>query len=87
MVQKLCGIEKKFGQNGGQEGSVQKNCRKSICRGRLLGQIFASSDRGRGPLQDEHHSGSRPCSFPGLCLTRSGMAPEWFRGVPVVAAS
>ena len=46
-----------------------------------------SSDRGRGPLQDEDHSGSRPRSFPGLYLMRSGRAPEWFRSVPVVAGS
>ena len=46
-----------------------------------------SSGRGRGLLRDEDHSGSRPPSFPGLCLMRAGMAPEWFRSVPVVAGS
>ena len=57
------------------------------CRGHLLGQSFVSSDRGRDLLQDEDHSGSRPHLFPGLCLMRSGWAPEWFRSVPVVAGS
>ena len=57
------------------------------CRGVLLGQSFVSSGRGRGLLQDEDHSGSRPRSFPGLRLMRAGMAPEWFRSVPVVAGS
>ena len=57
------------------------------CRGHLLGQNFVSSDRERGPLQDEDHSGSRPHSFPGLYLMRSGRAPEWFRSSPVVAGS
>ena len=60
---------------------------KYWCRGHLLGQSFVSSDRGRGPLQDEDHSGSCPRLFPGLCLTRSWMAREWFRSVPVVAGS
>ena len=57
------------------------------CRGHLLGQSFESSDRGRGPLQDEDHSGSRPHSFPGLYLMRSGRDPEWFWSGPVVADS
>ena len=57
------------------------------CHGVLLGQSFVSSGRGRGPFQDEDHSGSRPRSFPGLNLMRAGMAPEWFRSVPVVAGS
>ena len=59
----------------------------NICRGHILGQNFVSSDCGRGPLQDEDHSGSRPHSFPGLYLMRSGRAPEWFRSDPVVAGS
>ena len=58
-----------------------------MCHGGLLGQSFVSSGRGRGPLQDEDHSGSRLRSFPGLCLMRSGIAPEWFRSAPVVAGS
>ena len=41
----------------------------------------------RGRLQDEDHSGSRRRSFPGFYLMRSGMAPELFRSVPVVAGS
>ena len=41
---------------------------KHYCRGGLLGQSFVSSGHGRGPLQDEDHSGSRPRSFLGLCL-------------------
>ena len=57
------------------------------CSGRLLGQSFVSSDRGRGPLQDEDHPGSRPHSFPGLYLMRSGRAPEWFRSILIVAGS
>ena len=44
--------------------------------GTLLGQSFVSSDHGRGPLQDEDHSGSHPHSFPGLYLLRSGRVPE-----------
>ena len=42
------------------------------CRGLLLGQCFMSSGRGRDLLQDEDHSGSRPHSFPGYYLMRSG---------------
>ena len=57
------------------------------CRGPLLGQSFVSSGRGRGPLQVEDHSGSRPHSFPGLFLMRSRRAPEWFRSILVVAGS
>ena len=53
----------------------------------LLGQSFVSSDRGKGPPQDEDHSGSRPHSFPGLYLMRSGRAPEWFRSILVVPGS
>ena len=56
-------------------------------RGHLLGQSFALSGCGGGPLQDEDHSGSRPHSFPGLNSMRSGSAPEWFRSGPVVASS
>ena len=37
-----------------------------------------SSDRGRGPLQDEDQSGSHPHSFSGLYLMGSGRAPHWF---------
>ena len=59
----------------------------SPCRGHLLGQSFGSTDRGRDPLQDEDSSGSRPHSFPGYYLMRSGRAPEWFRSSPVVAGS
>ena len=58
---------------------------RAPCRGNLLGQSFVSSDRGRGPLQDEDHSGSHPHSFPGLYLMRSGRAPESFRRGLVVA--
>ena len=61
-----------FGNHAAEKISEQS------CRGHLLGQNFVSSDRGRGPLQDEDHSGSRPHSFPGLYLMRSGCAPEWF---------
>ena len=43
-----------------------------MCRGLLLGQCFLSSGRGRDLLQDEDHSGSRPHSFPGYYLMRSG---------------
>ena len=57
------------------------------CRGHLLGHSFVSSECGRGPLQDEDHSGSRPHSFPGLYLMRCGRAPEWFRSGPGVAGS
>ena len=57
------------------------------CRGLLLGQSFASTDRGRGPLQDEDHSGSRPHSFPAYYVVRSGRATEWCRSGPVVAGS
>ena len=60
---------------------------KAECRGLLLGQSFVLSDRGRDPLQDEDHSGSRPNSFPGYCLMRAGRAPEWLRSGPVVAGS
>ena len=55
------------------------------CRDRLLGQSFVPSDRRRDPLQDEDHSGSRPHSFPGYYLMRSGRAPEWFRSGSGVA--
>ena len=48
-----------------------------ICHGHLMGRSFVSSDRGRGPLQDEDPSRSRPQSFPGLYLMHSGRAPEW----------
>ena len=58
-----------------------------FCRGHLLGQSFESPDHGRGPLQDENHSGSRPHSLPGLYLMHSGRAPEWFRSGHVVAGS
>ena len=64
--------------------SFFSNC---LYRGHLLGQIFVSPDRGGGPLQDDDHSRSRPHSFPGLDLMRSGWAPEWFRSGPVVAGS
>ena len=60
---------------------------KEYCRNPFLGQSFVSSDRGRGPLQVEDHSESRPHSFPGLYLMRSGRTPEWFRSVAVVAGS
>ena len=58
-----------------------------LCRGHLLGQSFVPFDRGRGPLQDKDHFGSRPHSFPGLQIMRSGMALELFRSGPVVAGS
>ena len=58
-----------------------------FCHGLLLGQSFALSGCGRGPLQDEDHSWSRPHSFPDLYSMRSGRAPEWFRSGPVVAGS
>ena len=58
-----------------------------VCHGRLLGQSFVWSGCGRGLLEDEDHSGSRPHSFPGLYSMRSGRAPEWFRSGPVVAGS
>ena len=55
----------------------------SPCRGHLLGQSFALSGCGRGPLQVDDHSGSCPhrslaswLVFNGL-REASGVAPEW----------
>ena len=59
----------------------------SACHGHLPGQNFVSSGYGRGLLQDEDHSGSRPHSFPGLYSMRSGTSPEWFRTGPGVVGS
>ena len=49
---------------------------KSTCRDPPLGQRFLATGRGKDPLQDEDHSGSRPHSFPGYFLVHSGWAPE-----------
>ena len=57
------------------------------CHGRLLGQSFALSGCGRGPLQDEDHSESRPHSFPGLYSMGSERPPEWLRSGPAAAGS
>ena len=57
------------------------------CRGPPLGQRFVATGRGRDPLQDEDHSGSRPHLFPGYFLMRSGWAPEWLRSTPVTTGS
>ena len=70
-------VPERFVQNEEPAGINEERVRKNpffvpSCRGHLLGQSFVSSDRGRGPLQDEDHSGSRPLSFPGLYLMRSG---------------
>ena len=42
---------------------------------------------GRGPLQDEDHSGSRPHSFPGLFSMGSERPPERPRSGPAVTGS
>ena len=54
------------------EVSGQKTFQKFTCRVHPLGRCFLSSGHGRGLLQDEDHSGSRPHSFPGYYLMRSG---------------
>ena len=59
----------------------------SPCGGHLLGQSFASSHRGRGPLQDEDNTGSRPHSFPGLYLVGSERPPDWLRSGPTITDS
>ena len=58
---------------------------ESCCRGPLLGQSFDLSGCGRGPLQDEDHSESRPHSFPGLYSMGSERPPEWLRSGSGVA--
>ena len=67
--------------------SERQSQKKHKCRDLLLSQRFVSTGRGRDPLQDEDHSGSRPHSFPGYYLMRSGWAPEWLRSTPVTTGS
>ena len=67
--------------------SYQNGFSFGFCHSPFLCQGFVPSDRGRDLLQDEDHSGSRPHSFPGLYLMRSGWAPEWFRSHLVVVGS
>ena len=60
---------------------------KNYCHSPFLCQCFVPSDRERDLLQDEDHSGSRPHSFPGLYLMRSGWTPEWLRSHLVIVGS
>ena len=59
----------------------------NCCKDQFLGQSFVQSGCGRGLLQDEGPSRSRPHSFPGYPRLCFGMFPERFRSASVSVGS